>query len=121
RIGIDYEYRNNGRGPTIKEEIVLDEAGLPTSWKNEGSTTFGSKVDEWFAVKDGQASWKDSTGTHQAEAARKLYAAQSSSPWALGLYARAMLADGESSMPAYPAGAIALQPGEDVSLQGAGG
>lgn len=119
RINIDYQYRNNGGGPTIKESIVLDEAGLPTSWKIEGSTTFGSKVDESFTVEDGQARWKDSSGHGQAEAARKMYAAQSASPWALGLYARALLADGETSMPAFPAGSIALQAGEEVSLRGA--
>ena len=119
-VTIDYEYRNNGRGPTLKEHITLDESGLPSAWTIQGHTTFGSKVDESFAVQGSKARWSDSTGTGESDAARKLYAAQSSSPWALGLYARALLADGESSMAAYPAGNIALQSGEEITLTGSG-
>jgi len=47
---IDYEYRNNGRGPTIKEKLSVGEGGLPTAWTIEGFTTFGNKVDEQFVM-----------------------------------------------------------------------
>src|SRR5450755_823883 len=39
---IDYDVKNNGRGPTIAESITLDAAGLPTQWSVKGTTTFGS-------------------------------------------------------------------------------
>ncbi len=116
-VSIDFDYKNNGRGPTLKEKIALSEAGLPLSWQVDGNTTFGSKVSESFKVEAGQAQWKDAAGAGTAAAdGRQLYAAQSASPWALGLYARALLADGQTSMPAYPAGAITLEEGESVLL-----
>ena len=34
-VSIDFDYKNNGRGPTLKERIALSEAGLPTSWQIE--------------------------------------------------------------------------------------
>ena len=42
---IDYDYKNNGRGPTMSEAIVTDANGLPVQWAIGGTTTFGSKVD----------------------------------------------------------------------------
>src|ERR1700733_9977934 len=32
---IDYDVKNNGRGPTIAESITLDAAGLPTAWERQ--------------------------------------------------------------------------------------
>ena len=66
RVAIDYDVKNNGRGPTIAETLVLDERGLPTQWTITGATTFGSKVDERFALADGKATWKDSVGDGSA-------------------------------------------------------
>ena len=31
-INIDYDYKNNGRGPTMKETIVLNTEGYPISF-----------------------------------------------------------------------------------------
>ena len=48
---IDFGVKNNGRGPTIAESIMLDAAGLPTEWIIKGSTTFGGKIAEHFSRK----------------------------------------------------------------------
>ncbi len=94
---ISYDYKNNGRGPTIAETVQVDSAGLPTSWTVTGSTTFGSKVDETFRLDGAQASWRDATGPGSTTVkGPALYVAQSASPWALGLYARALAKAGGS-------------------------
>ena len=46
---VDFDYKNNGRGPTMKEVLDLDARGLPTAWAISGATTFGSKVSETFS------------------------------------------------------------------------
>jgi hypothetical protein len=46
---IDFDYKDNGRGPTMKETIRVDAAGLPVAWTIGGTTTFGSKVAEYFS------------------------------------------------------------------------
>ena len=58
RVAIDFDYKQNGRGPTIAEEITLDERGFPTDWSITGTTTFGSPVDEFFRAEDGIARWR---------------------------------------------------------------
>src|SRR5450432_2460418 len=118
---IDYDVKNNGRGPTIAESIKLDAAGLPTEWTVKGATTFGNKIAEHFIRKGARGEWVDSTGEgHSTINAPILYLAQSSSPWANGIYARALLNAG-NKLPALPGGAVRLEKGETLSVQGEGG
>ncbi len=107
---ISYDFKNNGRGPTISESVTVDAAGLPTSWRVTGTTTFGSKVDESFTRTGQKASWVDATGPGSADvSAPALYVAQSASPWALGLYARALDKAG-GKIAALPGGELRLAP-----------
>jgi imidazolonepropionase-like amidohydrolase len=117
RIAIDYDYKNNGRGPTMTESLRLDARGLPVEWKIEGATTFGSRVDESFELVDGQARWRDSVGEGSAQPDQaSLYIGQSASPWALGLYARALLKAEGGRLPALPGGEVRVQAGESVEI-----
>lgn len=126
RSVIDFDYKNNGRGPTMKETLTVDAAGLPMSWTVDGTTTFGSKVSERFARSGGgsgvRANWTDSTGKGSAKiGAPSLYIAQNGSAWATGLYARALLKDADASLPALPGGTVTLKKGETMKVSGAGG
>ncbi|MEM9939456.1 MAG: amidohydrolase family protein [Pseudomonadota bacterium] len=119
---IDFEYRNNGRGPTIAETISLDESGFPAAWSIEGATTFGNKVDETFALEGTSASWKDATGPGSAEfTAPAIYVAQDASPYALWLYARILLADADNAAPVLPGGTLSLTEMETLSVAGPDG
>lgn len=114
---VDYEFRNNGRGPTLKEDIILGEDGRPDMWKIDGATTFGSKVDERFKVENGQAEWTDTTGTStQDVTGSPLYIAQNSSPYATWLYARVLLADENHTLPVLPGGELKLKKIEDLTV-----
>ncbi|HET9032552.1 MAG TPA: amidohydrolase family protein [Dokdonella sp.] len=119
---IVFDYKNNGRGPTMAETIRLDARGLPTSWKITGATTFGSKVDEHFEQVGDSASWTDSVGSGKLDSAdHRLYIGLSASPWALGLYARALLKDIDHTLPTLPAGNIRLEEGDELSVKGKSG
>jgi hypothetical protein len=116
---VDFDYKNNGRGPTMKEAIDVDAAGLPIKWAISGATTFGSKVSESFAKSGKKANWVDSTGPGKATVtAPSLYVAQNGSPWSLGLYARALLKDADTAMPALPGGTLKLTKGEALTVAG---
>lgn len=120
KVAIDYDYKNNGRGPTMKETLTLGADGLPTAWDINGATVFGSKVSEHFTLKNKRAAWTDSTGKGATTVrAPSVYVAQSGSPWSLGLYARAMLKGG--TIAALPGGTLRLVKGEDVVIRGEGG
>lgn len=121
-VVIRYDYKNNGRGPTIAEAIALGPDGLPRRWVIEGSTTFGNKVDERFTEADGMARWTDAAGGGEARVARPtLYIAQSASPWATGLYARTALASPGNAVAVLPGGTLRVTPGPTLSMNGTGG
>lgn len=118
---IAYDYKNNGRGPTMAETLTLNAAGLPVNWTVTGTTTFGSKVDERFGLEGTTARWTDATGSGKAEVtAPTLYVAQGASPWALSLYARALTKAG-GKLPALPGGELRLDEVAKLELKGAAG
>jgi hypothetical protein len=119
---VDYNVKNNGRGPTIAESVTLDAAGLPADWSVKGTTTFGSKVAEHFSRKGTHAEWVDSTGKgHATIRTPSIYLSQSGSPWANGIYARALLKTSDKQMSALPGGVLRLEKGETITVQGSAG
>ncbi|WP_338467622.1 amidohydrolase family protein [Novosphingobium sp. ZN18A2] len=119
---IDYDVKDNGRGPTMKEALVVDAQGLPTAWKIDGATAFGSKVAERFALGGGQAVWTDSAGGGKATVAGpSFYIPQNGSPWTLGVEARALLAAPDNTLPALPGGRLKIAKGKTFTVDGKGG
>ena len=119
---IDYDVKDNGRGPTMTETIRLDADGLPILWTITGTTTFGSKVSEHFTRKGPQAAWVDSTGNGGAAIETpSLYVAQSGSPWSDGIYARALLRNADRKLAALPSGTLIIEAGETLTVQGDAG
>lgn len=119
---IDFNVKNNGRGPTMAETIVFGADGLPTSWAITGTTTFGSKVNETFKRNQTRASWLDSTGKGQASTKdAAIYVAQQGSPWSLQIYARALLKAPNMTMRALPGGTLKLEKRDTFSVDGKGG
>ncbi len=122
RTAIDYNVKNNGRGPTMAETITFGPDGLPTAWTISGTTTFGSKVNETFKRDKTRATWVDSTGKGQASPkAPSVYVAQSGSPWSLQVYARALLKQPGMTMPALPGGTLRLEKRDAIDVQGKAG
>lgn len=118
---VDFDYKQNGRGPTIAETVTLDASGLPTSWTVNGATTFGSKVAESFSLANGVAKWTDATGPGEAKVSvPSLYVAQGASPYALGIYARALDAAG-GKLPGLPGGELKLEKIGGFDIKGAAG
>lgn len=114
---VEYEFRNNGRGPTISERVLLDENGLPISWTVEGNTTFGNAVNETYGYTDSQASWTDATGSDEAVMESPgFYVPQDGSPYWLAIAARALIADEDGVLPAIPGGELRMTPIETLTL-----
>lgn len=105
----DYDYKNNGRGPTLKETIVLNKDGFPMQWDIEGNTTFGNDVKEQFKLDGQNATWTDATGDNSAKlTAPSFYVDQSGSPYSLLIAARLLLKAKDQSVAALPAGQLKL-------------
>ena len=116
---ISHDVKDNGRGPTIEEVVTVDEAGLPISWTLDGTSMFKNAIAERFVREGATARWTDSTGDGSATLDEPaIYIAQEGSPWSLGLYAKALLADEDHSLPALPGGRLTLTEEPPVTLGG---
>ncbi len=116
-IHIDYDYKNNGRGPTVKETIVLNAAGFPVQWDITGNTTFGNTVEERYTLNGTAASWTDATGRDSTTVDTGLwYVNQSGSPYSEILTARSLLQSPDFSADVLPAGTLKLTEMEKTSI-----
>jgi hypothetical protein len=116
-FAIEYEFRNNGRGPTLNETISLNDQGYPVRWAITGNTTFGNAVDEMFEWNGDSATWRDATGEGAADMdGPAYYVPQNSSPYQLAIAARLLLADDDRTINALPGGELRLTEMEEITL-----
>lgn len=107
RVSVDYQVSNNGRGPKHHEDIVLGPQAIPIAWTVDGTSEMGGPVAERFTWAGGTAKWTSQADTGEIKAARPpLYILNDDSPWALGVYAQASLANGGKPLAVAPGGKL---------------
>lgn len=113
----DFDYKDNGRGPTIKETIILNREGFPVKWDIAGNTTFGNDINEHFALDGQKAIWKDASGKGSTKITKpSFYVNQSGSPYSLLISARVLLNSKNHSIAALPAGQLKLTELETIEV-----
>ena len=58
RVDTDMSYRDNGRGPDIKERMRFSPDGTLLSLDTTGKSTFGAPIEEHFSLKGQTAQWR---------------------------------------------------------------
>ena len=104
RVQIETDIKQNGRGPTTSEVVVFGDDGIPVSWTVQGTTTFGSPIDERYGLENGKPVWLDASGGGQADAPA-FYITQSGSSTGL---VEALFRDDDMQMPVLPGGTAKL-------------
>ncbi len=114
---VDYLFKDNGRGPEVKEEYTLADDGTFRTYAVKGTSTFGAPVDERFAIENGVARWTSTSDAgEQPAAAGAAY-------WSLGgttqsaadvLAALARRADGK--LPLIPSGTLSMRSVTEIDV-----
>ncbi|MFK8031657.1 MAG: amidohydrolase family protein [Gammaproteobacteria bacterium] len=123
QLTIDFDYKQNGRGPTIAEKITVDKRGYPVERTITGRTTFGNKVDESFRIEGRSALWQDATGPGKAriKGSSLFYVDQDGSPYSAAMLASALLAAPDGRVKVYPSGEASIRIRSTMSFEGADG
>ena len=116
RITVETDIKQNGRGPTTSEAIVVGADGIPVSWNIEGTTTFGSQIEEFYRIEDGRAVWMDAAGGGSADAPAYYVTMNGSAP----LLAELLVKDEDMAMPVLPGGTARLEAIETHTYEGEG-
>ena len=117
RVQVETDIKQNGRGPTTSEVVIMGEDGIPVSWTVEGTTTFGSPIDERYGLEEGKPVWTDASGGGRADAPA-FYITQSGSSTGL---VEALVRDEDMEMPVLPGGTAKLTELERYTYDGADG
>lgn len=121
RITIDFSYRDNGRGPDLKEDIHLDAQGAPLFYRGTGTSTFGGPIQESYAWQDGQGEWTSLVDRgRRAVEAGALYYPVEGSPEFLALLMRSLLARPQHAAPAVAGGRFSIERLDQVTLMAGG-
>jgi hypothetical protein len=107
RYRVDYLFKDNGRGPELKEEYTLAPDGTFATYKVKGTTTFGSLVDETFTRKGDNARWKSTSDKgEQAVTGTAIYSPLNGSPQAYSVALTALAKQSDGKLPMIPSGTL---------------
>ena len=116
-VDVVYSYRENGRGPDIKERWTFGSNGSVASYAASGKTTFDASIDERFQQKAGRASWRTLSDAGEIAAPAPLfYVPIQGTPEATAALARALVAAPDGRLPLAPSGEAVLTRVETITV-----
>ena len=107
RTRVDFIFKDNGRGPELKEEFTLAEDGTYKTYSVKGTSTFGAPVDESFTREGNQARWKSTSDKgEQAVSGTALYSALGGTPESFSVVLGALSKRADGKLPLIPSGTL---------------
>lgn len=121
RLDADYSYRNNGRGPDQKESLTLAPDGAWLSYRTEGVSTYGARIDDEFTLTDGRASWRTAVDRGERPGAGRelVYLPVQASPALTGRLAKTLLQRPGRKAAALPVGQVSIERVQALKPSGA--
>jgi hypothetical protein len=121
RIRVEYHYSQNGRGPTLKEEIQVADDGTLARYKVTGKSTFGAPVKEFFSRTVDQVEWKShSDQGKKAVSGPAIYVPVESSAEPSAIIVRALTKQPGGRLAALPAGELHVEKVATQTLESQG-
>jgi len=120
-VTIDYAFSENGRGPKLREHLLLDDSGIPVQWTIDGTSSLGGTVHESLSWANGIEKWTSQADEGSTPGTKPiLYVANDTTPWSLGLYGRLLLHAPSQTLSVLPRGTLRLEKVRDVTVGSTG-
>lgn len=113
---IDFEFTDRGRGPKTRTIVDFDDRGMPSSLQITGNDYLKTPIEERFSIRDGQASWTNTSESGSA-AAGAFYTSMYGGPEELAALVRAALRNG-GRVSLYPSGEARVRRAGELSVRG---
>lgn len=121
QVRTDYLFKDNGRGPELKEEYTLAADGTYSRYSVKGVSTFGAKVDETFTRRGDQGRWKSTSDAgEQTLRGTALYLPLDASPQAYTVMLAALARRPDGKLPMIPSGVLSQQVLDRVEVEQGG-
>ncbi|MGH8032949.1 MAG: hypothetical protein ACREO8_11455, partial [Luteimonas sp.] len=107
---VEFTFKDNGRGPELKEQYTLAEDGTFKTYTVKGTSTFGAPVEETFSIADGKAQWKSTSDRGEARvAAGAQYAPLGGTPQGISAALAALSKRIGDGLPLIPSGTLRMR------------
>jgi hypothetical protein len=107
---VDFIFKDNGRGPELKEEYVLAADGTFATYSVKGKSTFGASVDEQFRIENGIAIWKSTSDAGELPATQgAAYTPLGGTPQSMAVAFAALARRSDGKLPLIPSGTLTMR------------
>lgn len=115
---VDFDFKDNGRGPTQRETYRLAPDGTYASYRAKGTSTFGAPVDETFTRQGNAVRWKTTSdaGRQQVEGTA-LYSSLAGSPESATVVLGALAKRPDGRLPLIPSGTLTARKVGEASVR----
>ncbi|KGM55863.1 amidohydrolase [Lysobacter daejeonensis GH1-9] len=115
---VDFIFKDNGRGPELKETFTLAPDHTLATYQVTGSSTFGAPVDESFKRQGGQATWKSTSDQgEQSVSGTAMYAPLGGSPAMASVSLGALAKRPDGKLPLIPGGTLSARKITEVEVK----
>lgn len=117
-----FEFNDRGRGPKNDERVVVGEGGIPVLFEITGHDYWKNPVDERFELKDGKASWHNTSEKQEGLAVTRpsYYLTMNGAPQAVELLVAALLAAPNRTLDMLPTGKARVEPLGSTEVEAGG-
>ncbi|TCZ88995.1 amidohydrolase family protein [Lysobacter sp. N42] len=106
-VRTDFVFKDNGRGPELKEEYRLAPDGTYASYRVTGTSTFGAKVDESFVREGDRIRWKSTADSgERVVSGTALYSPLGGTPGTASVAIAALARRPDGKLPLAPGGTL---------------
>lgn len=117
-VRTEFTFKDNGRGPDLKERYRLAADGSFADYEVKGTSTFGAPVDETWRVEDGIGRWKTTSDSGEAQQQNgAMYWSLAGTPQSYVPMLAALAKRGDAGVPLIPSGRLRARVIEEAMLR----
>lgn len=117
-VETDHSYRDNGRGPDLRERWTPGPGGLPQRYDGQGRSTYGAEIREQFTIDGGRVRWQSPADQGDEPAPPGFaFLPLEASPAFHGALAAALLASPGGSLPTFAGLRLQAEIGARLTLE----
>ena len=115
---VDFIFKDNGRGPELKEEYTLNADGTFRTYSVKGTSTFGAPVEESFSLSNGVARWKSTSDAGEMPApAGGAYSPLGGTPQSFSVAMSALARRADGKLPLLPSGTLTMRTLDEATVR----
>ncbi len=117
KVEVDFDFKENGRGPTLKEKIILASDGTMKHYRVSGTSEMGGEVNESFVNKNNLIQWHSNSEDGSRNINRSGFYLPMNSSWEVNsLMIGALSKSKNNYLPLLPSGGLKQEVLDEITL-----